>query len=158
MKVVKHNKFLRQSCDDRNLFLSIEIDDFLRQIGIILSGIIKTNLLMDEPIQRWPHLAGRDSRIIRHESPIELDIIPMDLMIWVIKDGVKVLRVTADYTLRGVAEVVWIAERAVVDGVVQAMNPLSAEEIVDRAVLHDDEDDSLDLVLQVGDRVFSCWC
>jgi len=69
----------------------------------------------------------------------------------VVQDGIKVARSAACLSQRGVGDVDGVAEGTIVDGVVEALDLLSTEKIVNGAILHDEDDNILDLVLEVRD-------
>ena len=145
--MIEDDKLVGQGRDHRYLLLSVIIDDLLGQIRVVLLLIIQPDLLVDKAVQRRFQLPRLDERIVRGKSPVELDIVPMDLMVWIIQDRIVILCSTTNPTLataflidrdrlhihaRDVAvQIKRIAKRSVVDGVVEALERLSSQEVVD---------------------------
>lgn len=75
----------------------------------------------------------------------------------IVGNGIVILGLGAVVTLLEVGHIVRVAERAVVDGVLNAGVLLATQKVVDGAVLHAQQDDILDLVLKVLDRGLRTW-
>lgn len=152
--VVEGNKLLGEASDDGNLLLSVVVHDLVSKDRLVLLSRVQTELFMDETVHRRLKLPCLDGSVVWQEGAVELNIVSWDAVIGVVEDGIVVLGLTACLALGGVREVEGVAVWAIVDGVLNALGLLSTEEVVERTILHGDEDDILDLVLEVGDGCF----
>lgn len=143
--VVERHEVLRQRSQDRDLLLSIVVHDLLGQKRRVRLTPIATNLLLNKPL----HL--RRLTRVRLKAAKELEVVAIDRMIRVVDDRVIVGRLTARLAELRVRDVERVAEGTVVDGVVEALDGLAAEEVVEGAVLHDQDDEVLDFGFEVGD-------
>ena len=60
VEVVKHDKLLGQRSDHRDLFLGVVVDHFLCEVGIVLSLIVQTDLLVHKAVEGRLRLARCD--------------------------------------------------------------------------------------------------
>lgn len=75
----------------------------------------------------------------------------MNGVIRVIKNGVEIIGLAADLAERRIGDIYWVAERPIVDRVIKSADTLTSEKVVQRPVLHGNEDDIFNLLLQVFD-------
>jgi hypothetical protein len=105
----------------------------------------------DETLLVGGQLAGRDGLVVRSEGAVELDIVTVDSVVRVVEDRIVVLGSAADVALGRIGQVVRVAEWAILDGVRKTSDLLTTQNVVDRTVLHNKDDDILDLILEVAD-------
>ena len=149
--VVKGHIILHQLRQDGNLGLGVIVEDLRGQLGLVDIVTVAAQLLIHEPLLLGGELATRDGRVVRVKGTVELDVVTRNRMVRVVENGIVVLGSTAHGTLGGVGETVRIAVRAVVERILKALDCLTTEHIVQRAVLHFQDHHVLDLVLEVLD-------
>lgn len=153
MPVIERDKVLSQSGENWDLLLRVVIHDLLSQEGSIrLCCAIASELLMNKALHCRLPRSVRDLAVWRSEIPVKFDVVAVNSVIRVIDDLVVVRRLTAGGTSGSIGEIVWVTEWARVDGVVETLGGLAAEEVVHGAVLHDQHDEVLDLALHVLHR------
>lgn len=87
---------------------------------------------MNESIHAWLQLPRFNSRLIRMEGAVELDIVAVNGVVGIVDDGVEVMRLAADLACRWISQVYWVAERSIVDGIIQAPDRLATQKVVER--------------------------
>ena len=125
MPVVEGQVVLNELGQDRHLLLGIIVKNLFRQ-GSILSIRIIAALFMHETLLGGSQLARGDRIVIRQESAVELNVVAIDIMVRIIEHRVIILRSAACFALGGIREIQRIAERAIVDGVIQALQCLTS--------------------------------
>lgn len=151
MPVVKSHKVLNQGGKHRHLVLGVIVHDLLRQCGLVDLGAVETQLLLHETLLGCLQAAGGNSIVIGRERAVKLKVIAIHSMVRVVGDGIKVVGGGANQTGGGIGQVVRIAEWSIVYGIVDTSQRLSTKKVVERAVLHLQDDDILDTSLQVLD-------
>lgn len=149
--MVKGQVVLHQRGQDWNLLFGVVVHDLSRESGLVHLGAIVAHLLMDKALVVGNQLALGDQSVVRVEGAIELDVVAIDGVVRVIGDGIKVLGGRTGNTLTRVGEVVGVAVGAGVDGVLEALELLTTQEVVKGAVLHHQDDHILDLRLEIPD-------
>lgn len=149
--VVEGDELLGEASENRNLLLGVVVHDLVGKDLCVLLSRVQAELLMDEAVHGRFKLPGLNGGVVWQEGAIELNVVSWDAVIGVVQDGIIVLRLTAYLALGRVREVKGVTVWAIVDGVLKTLGLLSTEEVVDRTILHGDEDDILDLVLEVFD-------
>lgn len=152
MPVVKGKIVLHQSRQDRDLVFRVVVKHLLGKLGLIDIVTITAELLMHETLLGWSQLATSNIGIARVESAVEFDIVASDGVIRVVKNRIEVLRSTANLALGGIGQVIRVAERTIVDGVLKALQSLATEQVIEGTVLHFQNNNILDIALQVLDR------
>lgn len=151
MPVVEGHKVLRQSREDRHLLLSVVVHDLLSQERRVCLTPVAANLLMNKPLH-LRRLAG-----VWVEASKELHVVAIHRMIRIINDRIVIARLTARLGALRVGDVQRVAEGTVVDWVVEAFDRLAAEDVVEGAVLHDQDDEVLDFGFEVGNGFGIAW-
>ena len=155
--VVEGNEVLGQGSEHRDLLLGVVVHDLLTQEGRVGLAAVAADLLLDETLH------ARRLASVRVEATEELEVVAVNVVIWVIYDGVVVRSLTAGLSERRVADVQRVAVGTALDGVLETLESLPAEEVVERTVLHDKDDEVLDALLEVVGgfgglwRVGRCW-
>jgi hypothetical protein len=86
------------------------------------------------------------------ECAVELVVVPAHRVVWVIRDGIEIPGPRAEGLGVRVCGVDLVAEGAIVGRSINVLREsLAADKVVEGAVLHDDVDNILDLILQVLD-------
>lgn len=149
--MVEDNKVLDELGEHRHLLLSVIVHDLHGQLGAVGIGAVQAQLFGDEPLLGGGQFALGDGRIVGSEGAIELDVVAIDRMVGIICDRVIVSGCTADGALGEIGDVVGVAEGAVIDRVLQALDGLTSQQVVHGAVFHDQNDNILDLGLEILD-------
>lgn len=152
MPVVEGKEVLNQSGQNRSLVLGIIVHHLLGQHSLhSLVGrcTMAVDLLVDETIVVRDQLAIGNCGIVGGPLAEELHRVASDSVARVISHRVIILGSGAVVTLRRIGHVVGVAERTVVDGVLQTGKGLTTQEVVQRAVLHNENNNILDVRLQV---------
>ena len=127
--VVEGQVVLNKLSQHRNLLLRVIVQNLLRQLSILSIGIHAT-LFMHKSLLVGSQLARGNGVVIRQESAEEFNVVAVDIMVRIIEHGVIILRSAACLALGGVRQVEWVAEWAIVDGVIQALYRLASQDIV----------------------------
>lgn len=149
--MVENDIVLDERGEHGHLLLGVIVHDLHGQLGAVGIGAVQAQLFRDEPLLGGGQLALGDGRIVGGEGAVELDVIAIDGVIGIIGDRVVVSGRTADGALGEVGDVVGVAVGAVVDGVLQALDRLTSQQVVHGTILHDQDDDILDLRLEILD-------
>lgn len=150
MPVVKGNKVLDEGGQDGNLGLGIVVHDLGGQRGFVGFGTVETELFLDEALLRGNQSAIGDGGVVGGKGAVELEVVAVDCMVRIIENRVVIRSRGACLSLRCIREAVGVAVRAVVDGVLDPGRLLTSQEIVKGAVLHDEDDNILYSVFEVG--------
>lgn len=147
--VVEGQVLLDKGSQDRHLVFSVVVHDLLHEVGLLGLGLVETHLLVRKALVGGLELARGNGSVVWSILAIELDVVAVDGMVRVINDRVKALGSSASLALRGVGQVERVAKRAVLEGVLEALQGLTAEDVVKGAVLHDKDDHILNVRLEV---------
>lgn len=151
MPVVEGQEVLHQRGQNWDLLFGVVVHDLGSEDGLVDLGAVLADLLANEALVMRNQLALGDLSVVWVERAIELNVVAVDGVVGVIGDGVEVLGGRTGNALAGVGEVVGVAVRAGVDGVLQALELLTTEEVVKGAVFHHQDDHILDLRLEIVD-------
>lgn len=149
---IKDHIVLHKLRQDRDLTFGVVVHDLLCQSLFVDSAVVFAQLLVQEALHVRSELSSFDSGIVRSELAIELDVVASDSVIRVVRNGVIVLRSAACSALGRIADGVRVAVWAILNRVLQALESLASQKVIEGAVLHNQNDDILDVVLQGLDR------
>jgi hypothetical protein len=152
MPVVEGQVILNQGGEDWNLILGVVVQNLLGQFCLVDIVAVTAQLLVHKALLRGSELAAGNGRVARNECAIKLNVIAGNRVIRIVQDRVKVLSRAAHVARGSIRQVVRIAERPIVDRVFQPLEGLSTEQVVKGAILHLQNHNILDLVLEIGDR------
>lgn len=155
--MVEGQEVLDKGCHNRNLLLSVVVHDLKGQHRVVGFRAIVVDLFGDETIIVGEQSALSNGSVVRSPLAVELHGVTGDSVAGVVGDGVIVLGLGAVKALGRIAHIVRVAERTVVDGVLDASVGLTSQKIVDRAILHTEENNILDLLSQVEDGGLRTW-
>lgn len=150
MPVVENCKIVRQGREDRNLVFRVVIHNLLckGRVADVLTAV-KTGLLPSEALHQRLQGAVGHGLVVGRESREDFGVVPANRMIGIIHDRVEIARLAADGRSR-IVYVGQVAERAVEVRVVKTLDRLTTQQVINRAVFHDQEDNGLDLVFEIG--------
>lgn len=150
--VVEGGKLINQVDNDGNLLLGV-ISQNLLSSKLRSDARVRNQLLVDETLLSGSEFVVSNIGIARSELAKELKVVPSDGMVGVIGNGVEVLVTGAPLLAVGLADVLRNTVVPVVGRVVETTAMDTTEDVVEGAVLEQDPDHVLDLLLQVGDRL-----
>lgn len=145
--VVEGQEVLDEGGHDWNLLFSVVVHDLDGQLGDVRDlGAIVVDLLSDETVVVGEQGTVGNGSVVGAPVAVELHGITSHSVAGVIGDRVVVLRLRTVITLGRIGYIVGITVRTVVDGILNALVGLTTQEVVNRAVLHAEEHDILNLV------------
>ena len=155
--VVEGQEVLDEGGHDRNLLLSVVVHNLKGQLrGVGLSAIV-VDLFGDETVIVGTQSAFSNSSVVGSPLAVELHSVTSHSVAGVVGNRVIVLCLRAVKALGRIAHVVRVAERTIVDGVLDTLVGLTAQKVVDGAVFHAEKDNILDLLFQVGNGGLRTW-
>jgi hypothetical protein len=150
--MIKSQEVLNQCGKNRGLVLSVVVHDLLSQHSfnsLVGRGTIVVDLLVDETVVVGDQLALGNGGVVRGPLAKELHGVTSNSVARVISDRVVVFRSRAVVSLGEIGNIVRVTERTTVNGVVQTSEGLTTEKVVQGAVLHNENDDILDIGFQI---------
>lgn len=119
---------------------------------------VTVELALQETLVGGGQRAVGNGRIVRGESAVELEVVASHRVVRVVQDRVKVLGVGGPLLAAGVVDLLGVGVGAVVGRVVEATSLDTTQDVVEAAVLQQDPDNVLNLVLQVGNGLLGTRC
>lgn len=155
--VVKGSEVVNQVREGRDLALRVVTHDLLSgTLG--RDARVAVHLALDETLQARGQGAIGDGLVVGSKSAVELEVVTSDSVVRVVQDGIIVLVHIGPLLAVGVVDILGVPEGAVVDNVVETVLPDTTQDIVESAVLQQDPDDVLNLVLHVGNGLLGARC
>jgi hypothetical protein len=146
--VVEGGELVHQVNHSGDLVLRVVTHNLLS--GELRGDVVTLNLALDEALEVGLESAIGNSVIVRAPLTVQLEVDTSNGVIRVVDNRVKVLELTARLLALGVRDGQRVAERSVVDNVVKTLLVDTTQDVVETTVLHQDPDNILNLVLQVG--------
>lgn len=148
--MVEGGELIHQVDQSRDLALRVVTHDLPRS-SLRRDLRVGGGLAVDEAVQAGSQRAIGNGGIVGRVGAEELEVVAGDRVVRVMQNRVKVLVDGAVLAAVRFGHIQRVAERPVVDDVVEALAVHATEDVVKGAVLQQDPDNVLDLVLQVGD-------
>lgn len=147
--MVESQEVLDEGSQNWNLIFGVIVHDLNSKLcGVGLRAVI-VDLLGNETLVVREQGAISNGIVVRGPLAIKFHVVTSGSMARVIGNRVVVLGPSAVVACARIRHIVRVAERTIVDGVLDALVCLAAQKIVHGAVLHAQQDDVLDLVLHV---------
>ena len=155
--MVEGQEVLDEGGHNGNLLLSVVVHDLKGQLrGVGVSAIV-VDLFGDETVVVGAQSAFSNSSIIGSPLAVKLHGVTSHSVAGVVGNRVIILCLRAVEALGRIANVVRVAERTIVDGVLDALVGLTAQKVVEGAVFHAEKDNILDLLFQIGNGGLRTW-
>lgn len=149
MPVVEGGELVDQVHEGGDLALSVVTHD-LAGGGLGRDARPGAHLALDETLHAGGQRAICDGLVVGGEASVELEVVASDRVVRVVLDRVEVLGHGSPLLAGRVTDILGVEKGAVVDGVVETGLLDTTQDVVESAVLQQDPNDVLDLVLQVG--------
>lgn len=146
--VVEGGELVHQVDHGGDLVLGVVAQDLLS--GELGGDVVAVDLTLEEALDVGLEGAVGNGGVVRVPGAVQLEVVTGDGVVRIVGDRVKVLVLTAHLLALGVRDGDGVAEGAVVDNVVETLLMNTAEDVVETTVLHENPDNVLNLVLQVG--------
>jgi hypothetical protein len=150
--VVEAGEFVDKVHQSRNVSLGIVVHDLLGCNGRSQCRVAD-ELLVDEAGQRWHQRPIGNGGVVRTERTVKLEVIAGNGVIRVVQNGIEFFRVGTKASNSRVTQILRVAVRAIVDGIIEARSRDTPKDVVERTVLQYNPNDILDLGLKVLDGV-----
>lgn len=148
MPVVEGGELVHEVDHGGDLILGVVSHNLLSsELG---GNVVTLNLALNETLEVGLESAVGNSVVVGAPLTVQLEVNTSDGVIRVVDNRVKVLELTAHLRALGVSDVQRVAERSVVDNIVKTLLVDTTEDVVETTVLHQNPDNILNLVLQVG--------
>lgn len=155
--VVEGGKVVNQVHESGDLALGVVTHD-LTVSGRGVDARVTVQLALHEADVAGLQSAVGNGSVIRGESSVELEVVASDGVVRVVQDGVEVLGGGVPLLAAGVVDILRVRVRAVVGGVVETSLGDTTQNVVEAAVLQQNPDNVLNLVLQVGNGLGGTRC
>jgi hypothetical protein len=147
--VVEGGELVHQVDQSGDLVLGVVTHDlFVSHLGI--KAPVVHQLLLHKAVHGGLQGAAGDGIVAGSVRAVQLHVVTGDRVIRIMFDRVKVLVHAAPLGAAGIAHILGVAEGTIVDNVVQTLALDTTKDVVKTAVLQENPDDILNLVLQVG--------
>lgn len=148
MPVVEGGELVHQVDHSRDLILGVVAHNLLS--GELSGDVVAFSLALDEALEVGLESAIGNGGVVGAPGTVQFKVDTSNGVVRVVDNRVKVLELTAHLLTLRVSNVQRVAERSVVDNVVKTLLVDTTEDIVETTVLHQNPDNILNLVLQVG--------